>query len=279
MTNKSIPDGLRFSHVYLKRDSILRDSIRFRKRLGGYYWEHLNDYTGKIAGNIQREIGIDIPFQFSSYSIPDLFEKAELRDLLDSITIIYKLLFDDKSYIAKGWLQFVQRAMQEENLGYRMDAQGGVHYHVDQEFEINRTLTLKCLGDNKYAAVIETFEDSYKILDSSPPDTKDAIRSIFESVEILYKIIIDAQGKDRLSSKGIQNNIKPLLSKLYTDDTVIICAEQIMDSLCDWIDAGHMYRHGQKVEELVPPPIDVAVNIISMGATYIRWLVSLTIKE
>lgn len=263
----------------MRQDSILRDSIRFRKRLGWYYWENLSDYSSKIATEIHREIGIDVPYKFTSYSIPELFETAELRDLLDSITVIYKLLVSKSTYIAKEWLVFVQRAMQEENLGYRLDGKGGVHYHVDLEFEVNRALTLKCLGDKRFAAVVETFEDSYKKLDSSPPDTKGAIRSIFESVEILYKLIIDAQGKDRLNTAGIQNNIKPLLSKLYKDDTVIICAEHIMDSLCDWIDAGHMYRHGQKVEELVPPPIDVAVNIISMGATYIRWLVSLTIKE
>ena len=278
MTNKSIPEGLRFSHVYLKRDAILRDSIRFRKRLGGYYGEHLSDHNSKIATEIKREIGIDVPFTYMSYNIQEFFERAELRDLLDSITLIYQLTLRISRIYANQWLVFVQRAIQEENLGYRIDAQGGVHYHVDQEFEINRALTLKCLGDKKYAAVVETFEDSYKKLDSSPEDTKGAIRSIFESVEILYKIIIDAHGKDRLSSKGIQNNIKPLLSKLYKDETVLICAEHIMDSLCDWIDAGHMYRHGQNVEELVPPPIDIAVNIISMGATYIRWLVPLTVK-
>ena len=278
MTNKSIPEGLRFSHVYLKRDQNLKDSIRFRKRIGGYFSENLNDHIGKISSIIQQEIGIDVPFT-SYYNIPKLFEEAKLPDVLDSITLIHRFLYNTSSYLAKYWHAFVQRAMQEENLGYRLDEKGGVHYHVDREFEVNRALTIKCLGDKKFAAVVETFEDSYKKLDSSPPDTKGAIRSIFESVEILYKLTIDAQGKDRLSSKGIQSNIKPLLSKLYTDDTVIICSEHIMDSLCDWIDAGHMYRHGQKVEELVPPPIDVAVNIISMGATYIRWLVSLTVKE
>jgi hypothetical protein len=52
-------------------------------------------------------------------------------------------------------------------------------------------------------------------------------------------------------------------------------AEYLLDSLCDWIDAGHIYRHGQKVQEPLPPPIDLAVIFISQGASYIRYLLPL----
>jgi hypothetical protein len=52
-------------------------------------------------------------------------------------------------------------------------------------------------------------------------------------------------------------------------------ANHLLDGFCDWIDAGHIYRHGQKADELEMPPIDFSVATISSGASYLHWLVTL----
>lgn len=271
MSNKETPIGKRFSHVYIDRGEPQKDSERFRKRLGGYIDQHFHDYRKEISRTIKRELGVDVPTPFTGYyDVANFMIKSALRDVLDSITVIWNILDEGD---ASEWLVFVQRVFEEENLGYRVDEQGGVHYFIDEEFERNRVSALSCLTKPRYAAVEASFEDSHSKLDSKPSDTKGSVRSIFEAVEILYKLLIDSKEKDRLNSSGVRSNLKPIVGKLYGNDkTALTAAEHLLDGLCDWIDALHMYRHGQKVEEPSNPPMGLAIQMLSSGATYLRWL-------
>ncbi|MCJ7508275.1 MAG: hypothetical protein MUO85_06035, partial [candidate division Zixibacteria bacterium] len=126
--------GKKFSLLYLDRSKTLRDSKRFRNRLAAYYQENLQDSKeGSIMSAIQLEIGAEVPVAvgISYYSVTKFFKESELRDLLDSITVIYKLLKKSSFYyVPEGWKNFVVRAMSEENLGYRLDDEGGVHFFV-----------------------------------------------------------------------------------------------------------------------------------------------------
>jgi hypothetical protein len=87
-------EGKRFSLIYLERSAPVRDSARFRNRLAAYYWDNLyGDYKEKIRRVIQKEIGAEIPVNKTvGYSVPDFFKKNELRDVLDSITLIYQVV-------------------------------------------------------------------------------------------------------------------------------------------------------------------------------------------
>jgi hypothetical protein len=136
---------------------------------------------------------------------------AEIRDVLDSITVIWKALhvlgggrgmsFSADAIKAPQWLAFVRRVIQEENLGYRVDDQGGVHYFVDEEFERCRISALSCLNEPQYGAVRTIFDQAYQKLDGHPADTKACIRDVFEAIEVFYKHIIKAE--ERLSSFGV----------------------------------------------------------------------------
>lgn len=284
MNEQDKPIGRRFSHVYLQRGAPEKDSIRFRRRLGAFFQENLTEDRYDVATILRRELGVEIPFIMNyGYNISSFFEGAELRDVLDSVTVIFKYL--SKKFITKDrespayWRQFVQRVFIEENLGYRLDEEAGVHFFVDEEFERNRLSALSCLAETKYSAVRVEFEKAHRKLDSDPPETKEAIRAVFEAVEILYKLIINAEGKTRLSSAGIRDKLKPLAQNVYKDDiTACTTVDHLLDSLCNWIDACHMYRHGQKVEEPNDPPIELAVEVVSGGASYLRWLVELNSK-
>ena len=267
---KETPKGQRFSQVYLKRDNKLKDSRRFRKRLGTFYAKvNINN----LYKTLHEELGVEVPYHsLGGYSIGSFFEEADIRDVLDAITIIYKK--QGHEAYANKWHQFVSRVFREEGLGYSLDEEGGVHYYIDEEFEINRHSTISALGDPKYGAVLSALEDGYGKLDASPPDAKNAIRMTFEAMEILYKIMVDSGAKDRLNVAGVKAKVVPLAKSIYGEDTTegeVI--KGLLDGFCDWINSCHMYRHGQKGEELKDPPIELAVGIISMGASYLRLLV------
>jgi hypothetical protein len=129
----------------------------------------------------------------------------------------------------------------------------------------------------KHGAALAAYEASLKFLDQSPPDTLNSVRNHFEALEIAYKHLVNAEPKSKLNSFGVQKELKPLFQRQYDGNEVAIKAmEHILDGFCDWIDAAHMYRHGQKIEQPQPPPLDFTVAFISQGSSYIRLLLSMT---
>lgn len=268
-------EGFRFSQVYLDKGTPVNDSKRMRNRVSAIYWDILSDDKSNLVSLIHKETGAKVPFVTTTYSLTQFFEKCEIRDFLDSITIIYNYYAKSrKLYIAKQWHDFVSRVFKEENVGYFIDDKGGVHFYIDEEFERNRASVVTGLASQP--AVSNLFTKAYSFLDSNPPDTSSAVKAIFESIEVLYKHIVDAEGKDRLNSHGIQKKIKPLFQALHKDNPIEAKAlDHLMDGLCDWVDAGHMYRHGQKTEQPAPPSLDFSVLYISQGASYLRCLLSL----
>lgn len=268
--------GNRFSQVYLKQDTPVVDSQRMRNRLSACYWDLLSSDSSDLVKMIHLETGAKVPFVVSSYSLTEFFETCETRDILDSITIIFRYYHAGRlnSHKATQWHSFVSRVFREENLGYRLDALGGVHFFHDEEFERNRVATVAGLAT--LPSVREAFEKSHVFLDQDTPDTASAVRAVFESIEILYKHLIKAEGKDRLNSHGVQKILKPKVQEKLAEKSVELKAtEHMLDGFCDWIDAGHMYRHGQKTEATEPPSIDFAVMFISQGASYLRFLLQL----
>lgn len=264
--------GKRFSQVYLEQDALIKDSVRMRNRLSAVYFDLLHSDSHDIVKLIHQETGAKVPFVISSFSLSQFFEQCDIRDLLDSITLIYQYFgMQKKTKAAATWHLYVSRVLKEEYLGYRLDEKGGVHFFIDEEFEKNRSSIVSGLASQP--AVQEAFSKSYEFLDQDKVDTANAIRSMFEALEILYKHIINAEGKERLNSHGVQKNIKPKLQENLENKPVELKAtEHMMDGLCDWIDAGHMYRHGQKTEEMEAPNVEYAVLFISQGASYLRFL-------
>lgn len=284
MPGDDVPVGQRFSHVYLGRGEPTQDSVRFRRRLSAFFYlnDVLKERGGQFAAIIHREVGVDVPYvAYEGYNFRAFFDKAEIRDVLDTITLIWTEL-DSSGYIdaANEWRQFVQRSINEENLGYRLDKKSGVHYLVDEEFERNRLATVQHLANPRYGAVRVEFESAHEKLSKVPPDTKEAIRAVFEAMEILTKLMFGSRKVRRLTSAVVEKNLKPKVESAYTDDKVALkAANQFLSGLSDWINAAHEYRHGQEVEEPANPPVDLAVAMVSTGAAYLRWLVRLDLSS
>ena len=191
-----IPTGQRFSQTYLLSPELLPDSARMRRRLGHLYGHFdLADFGRHFA----RELGVPVDLNSSkhAYYWPPFLEKADLRDVLDSITIRYKYLnlgyYDSTGEklpeVKESFLVEARRIFAEERVRYRVDDKGGVHFTVDAEFERSRIATLSQLGQQRYAGVKELFDSGFTALDSSPPDGKAAIRGVFFAAESLFRLM------------------------------------------------------------------------------------------
>jgi hypothetical protein len=47
---------------------------------------------------------------------------------------------------------------------------------------------------------------------------------------------------------------------------------QLLNGFKDWIDAAHNYRHEAGREGPSQPPLTLTVQMVSVGASFLRWL-------
>jgi hypothetical protein len=73
------------------------------------------------------------------------------------------------------------------------------------------------------------------------------------------------------------NGLSPLLQTAHpNEDAAKHSSTKMLNSFKDWVDAAHFYRHEQgKPDEVVQPPLSLAVYIVSTGASHVRWLAEL----
>ena len=114
---------------------------------------------------------------------------------------------------------------------------------------------------------------AYQYLDNDPIDTKGAVRSIFESIEILVKQMVPAKN---LNKWIVENTLKEKCLEAYAnDETAKKVMSQMFDSFSKWVDAIHNYRHGQADQDPVAPPVNITIYIISSGTSFLRWLIEI----
>jgi hypothetical protein len=80
----------------------------------------------------------------------------------------------------------------------------------------------------------------------------------------------------RLTADAARRQIQPLVQKLYAGNVPALgAASKLLKSLGEWIEAAHFYRHEAGTEGPTEPPLALAVNMVSLGASYLRWLTEL----
>lgn len=262
----NIPIGGRFSLLYVDRGSGHSDSLRFRKRLYAMVKEDLDAAT---ASTIERLVGVTVkPVGYGHYW-REFFETAHIHDLLDTMPILVRAKHHS---IRPGFMAEVDIAFRQEGLGYRLDPAGGVHYAKDEAFEATRQSAVSGLGSPRYAAALAAFDDAHRALDGHPPDTRAAIRHVFEACEIVFRLILGDKVA-RLGSAEVNSKLKPKA----IDGLGPVAKEAVSGQLrtfATWVDAAHLYRHGQEIEAPAPPPEDVAVASVQVGTAFLRWLVA-----
>lgn len=279
------PRGRLFTDVYLDKGAPLADSEVFRRRLGAYLHQHHHKDAWKYRQFVETETGKKIRMGGSYVYLEEAFEEIPIARALNLITLTWRFLRDqnphwvrvgskleNQSLEAQNWLLFVSRTLREENVGYTVDLAGGVHYLVDHEFSNNRASTLSCLDRSRYVAVLDAFQAAHRHLDSQPQDTKAAVRSLFESLEILVKLFIETKN---LNKWLVENKLKPMALAKCGDEVEAKAVTGIYDGFAQWVDGIHWYRHGQPVEEPSAPSPEFAVYVLSSGAAYLRMLAAL----
>ena len=265
-----VPKGQRFSHVYAARGEPTPDSPRMRRRLASLIgrWDILrNDDFNRV---VEQKLGIASPWSSSDTWI-DLLAKWELVDVLDLVTVTYGYLTDRGMAGARElWVQEVREIFAEENVHYTVDEVGGVHFKYDEELARNTAAAIAALQSPRYANARDNYEKSLAALSGAPPDFKTSIRANFAAVEAVFKLLLPSA--PRLTAAAVEN-LTPLLQKtLAGDGTAQGAGAKMLGAFKDWVDAAHVYRHEQGHEEPTQPPTALAISILSVGATYLRWL-------
>ncbi len=266
--------GQRFSHLYLRREELLQDSPRARRRIASFVSAIPKD-AGDLGHFLVAELGIDVMWGDWALTL----SRFGTADFLDSITLIYRH-FTLKRQSPVGmrnprlnewFLETSRRIFSEERLSYRIDDRGGVHFKVDAEFAANTNATMTAIEAPRYANVRTEFEKGTSALSNAIPDGKEAIRGVFGVAECLYRLMFVKAAK--LTSADATKALGAAAQSLYASDPVAQrAASKMVNAFADWVDACHNYRHEQGTEEPSQPPLDLAIEIVSAGAGFVRWL-------
>ena len=273
-----------FSRVYCVPDAARRDSDRLRLRIGRHASELQTAQL--IIERIEKETGVRVPWHGGRYSLDLFFQKAELRDVLDGITHVYRALMDKaderaryitESYTLRAaaldWKKFVGRVLVEEHSTYELDSDCNVRYAVDEAYALNRKATLNGLQVARWDASRAEFERAFSAMDGDKQDTNGAVRAMAASVESCVKVML-SNGVARVGPAEVEKKLWPVVQSVYgADKTAADAAHQVLNSLADWINATHQYRHGQGMDSEVHVPAELATQLLTSGSAFLRWLI------
>lgn len=273
MADGSSTAGELFSRIYIEKGRPRADSVRFRARLAA----KIDSFTfseSATARLILEETGAVVTkggsINRSVYYYETFIKNAELRDLLDVITLIYRSLqSSDLAGVQALYRQDVERIMREENLSYRLDIAGGVHFYVDEEFERSRFAAISGMSSERYRAAKEAFEDAHRALLST--DMLGAVRRSFDAVENVFKLHYNVP---RLGASEIKAKLTPVIAAKY-GGRVADAGNRLLASFAEWTNAAHQFRHAPGEPDPSPPPAEIAILMVSQAAGHLRWLLIL----
>jgi hypothetical protein len=275
------PQGERFSHVYLDRGKLAKDSPTMRRRLAALIpsLPDLKDFGAELP----RELGVDVSSSQWGYYWVDFFRDCDLAVALETMTIAWRFLKRKESTglhdirAPDKLIGETARIFWEENVNYRIDALGGVHLSIDVEFEANRQVTIATLTGSRYANVLDSIEKAHSRLTEIPPNGKGSIRAVFASAEGLFKLMFPKER--RLTAPAVRRQLLPVVQRIYAGDPpALTSASKMVASFSEWVDGAHPYRHEHGGEEVAQPPLELAVNLLSLGITNVRWLAELDVQ-
>jgi hypothetical protein len=202
------------------------------------------------------------------------FRDAEMRDLLDAVTCMATAI-RSAGDPPRGWIQFCQRVFAEEGMAYRIDDDAEAHYVIDVAFQETAQSVIAALSRPPFAAGGSTINKAVVEITKAKPDGKHAIRDVFEGVETAFTV---ATGTNKdLTVANIESLLGPVVDGRFGNADPIAqgAAKQTLDSMKDWTNACHKYRHGPRAEETVEPPLDLAIVLVANGLNFARWVASL----
>jgi hypothetical protein len=270
----------KFSLIYGHRGEINTDSSRMRRRLFALFRRVEDD---DLADVIEEERGVEVPTGHGTeglyYKWDRFFIDAERDDVLDTVSLHFRLLKQKRRQSdAAMWLREVGRIFKEENVSYRVADDGIVHLLIDEEFEGARQASIEALQAPRYANVLANFEQVVPALDQVPPNGKEAIRATFLAAEALFRLMFD--DAKILGTGEMDRHLRSFLDRQYAGQYPALQASmKLYNAFKEWVAGAHNYRHEHGHEEVVQPPLELAVVNVATGAAFIRWLAELERKS
>jgi len=271
-----IPVGLPFSQAYLRPGNPVQDDPRFRRRLSALFGLIGIPNADPLVTALKLRAGIIVPSVYMGSDWNQFFEKNPIVDVLDSIGIIYGLLRASLPKAADHWKTGVATILSEQAMAYRLDEECAVRRLVDEEFDRTRAAAIAGLGAAKYRVAREFFDKAVDALEQTPPDAAGMVRNVFLANEEVFKLMFPAV--DRLATGNARNHLKPENS-VGTQSAKTASAE-MANAFAKWVAACQQYRHApgeihQGGEDTAAPPLNLAIAMMSSGATYLRWLIAI----
>lgn len=271
--------GELFSRNYLKPISLSADSERMRFRIATFLDEYFEDNQVSVGRLIEKEIGIKAVDDgtYNTYvSWKTFLGTVDVVDFLDILTIIARSypkrsIKKDRMTVSYNVIDFIQKVFRDQNVAYSIDEKGGIHPFVDTAFTSQLSETIRNLSDAELSAARSLVEASERSLLASSFDGRTSVRSIFDAVENVFKLL--NSGSNQMNKAAINDKLRPqLLSNLVNGSHEYRATSKLVDSLQDWVDAGHNYRHEPGEPEPSQPSMQFAVQYLSQGMGYVRWL-------
>jgi hypothetical protein len=264
----TITDGLPFRLNYERSTVVQEDSVRMRRRLLAI----VDSMPQRVRMDFAQKVRLDLGLNYDTLMDSQFWMNSNIVDALSAVTTLVN--FAGSGTPDKGMITTVQRIFDDENLRYRMDSKGGVHYKVDQQFEVSVASALNALSAEKYKGARHAFETATKELGKAVPSGKALIRGIFEAVETAFLVRIQNDKIDRITGDALDAYFSPLLVNKYakfpeTPDRV----KRLLDVFKPWIKASHPFRHGGGFEEIHEAPLDYAIVIADQGIAFLRLIV------
>ena len=266
--------GNRYSHQYARPEKLYSDSKRFRFRMAQLFEVFCREKvkSTELGEKLEYELGVSVISHggYAPYvNWERFFEHCELRDVLDTVTITYRFLKDER--LSGALLGETKRFMKEECVGFTIDDSGGLHPIVDEAFEVNRQHLLEGLTGERFAAALDHCSVIDKAMLLSPIDGRQAIRSSFDLNENLFKTAF--AGATHINSKTIEKHLKPAaMSYADTNGEVPHVIAKQVSGFENWVNSVHFFRHEAGRPEPMQPLEDTAILLVSQGYSYARWL-------
>ena len=266
----------RFSQIYLFGGQPKEDSERFRVRLAALYEDCAR--SSAVQYEIHKVIQLDCGIEISAYGVSREIGRGKMRDILDIISIIYRVLqIKHSRQLAELWKEKIPRLLAEENLAYRIDENCVVQRLVDEEFYRSTVSAIQALDSPWYTNAADALEQGLSYLTSCDQNTKGAVISVFEAGEIIAKYLVPTA--QNLNAKLCETKLLELCRSPNAGEAEKKVEAGIFKAMAEWVNAVHNYRHGQAESGPVAPSMELAVQLVSMGCSFIRRLAKETLHN
>lgn len=263
-------DGELFRRNYLRPSSKLADSARARRRMRKLF-EASGADEDKFVAAVESQLGLDFPAGGYGYFHDDFWNEADLGDFLSAITLWSRLIRHHPPALSAA-----RQILLDEDLHYRIDDTGGVHYLVDEPFAYTVESTLSGLGDARFTAARLALEAALRNLSATKQSGKGLIRGVFEAAESTFLVVCGPDAGNRLNKQAMDKHLKPQLLSRYkethdADDKVT----RMLAVFEAWIKDAHPYRHGTAAEQEHEAPLELAILSATSGMGFIRFMAGL----